>query len=41
LTVPFVFTKTLLSSTAMPSYMAGPGTQLATHNMKRKRQEEE
>ena len=40
LTVPFVFTKTLLSSIATPSYMTGPGTKLVTHAMKRKRQEE-
>lgn len=37
----FCLHKTLLSSTATPSYMAGSGTKLVTHTMKRKRQEEE
>jgi hypothetical protein len=36
----FCLHRTLLSSTTTPSYVAGPGTQLATHLMKRKIQEE-
>lgn len=37
----FCFHKTLLSSTTTPSYVAGPGTQLATYMMRRNKQEEE